>query len=120
MFDALHVIANGYENFYVFQASSDVETVLADYMKHYRTTCDDFDRPTAYSQFKNLLAYSFDEAHPETVYKEFWMKTPDGDRYAGVSYTLTGEGIGEERVTKEHVAYYNDTTPDKVFCKYAA
>ena len=117
-FNRLDGIARSIDDFHIFQTCDDVEATLDEYMSHYRTTCDDYHRPTAYEWFKRLLAYAFDEAHPSTVWKKFYVVWSGGRDYSGVAYTLDGEGMGEEQATREHIAHDHDTTPNMVTFDY--
>ena len=107
-------VAVSFDHFNLFQVSDKTDGILRDHIAHYRATCDDYDRPTAYRRFQRLSAYAYHESHPGDIYKVFFI----GSEYAGVSYTLEGEGYDEEIVTKEHIAHRRGITPDMVTCGY--
>lgn len=118
-YNELSTIASHYDNYYIYLDSEKMDELILRYLNHYRETCDDFHRPTAYEHLKRLAAYAYDEIHPNSIWKSFYVVWSHSTDYAGVAYTLTGESIGEEQSTKNLIAHDHDTTPNMIICKFA-
>lgn len=102
---ALSVEAKKHDDYRTFWDSAEVEAIIGKWVKFARDEMG-LDRADAYRRIQKAGAIAFEQYHTGTMWKTFHVRRGDERTYL-MSYTLSGEGVHEEKSTIELLAYEN-------------